>query len=45
MKWLLDENFNNDILRGITSRHPNFDTVRAQDLTELRSRGDVALLD
>ncbi len=36
MKWLADENFDNDILRGIIRRLPEFDVVRAQDL---RSRG------
>ncbi len=27
-----DENFNNDILRALLLRHPNFDLVRVQDV-------------
>ena len=28
MKWLVDENFDNDILRGILRRAPAIDIVR-----------------
>lgn len=43
MRWLADENFNNDIVRGLRRRIPNIDLVRAQDvgLTGVR---DEALL-
>lgn len=32
MRWLADENFNNDILRGLIRRMPNLDVVRVQDV-------------
>ncbi len=32
MRWLADENFNNDILRGLFRRVPGIDLVRAQDV-------------
>jgi hypothetical protein len=44
MKWLADENLDNDILRGITRRQPGFDVVRAQDV-ELSGRDDQELLE
>ena len=31
MRWLADENFNNDIMRGLQRRIPSVDIVRAQD--------------
>ena len=31
MRWLADENFNNDILRGLRRRSPGIDVIRAQD--------------
>ena len=31
MRWLADENFNNDIVRGLRRRNPSIDIVRAQD--------------
>ncbi len=31
MRWLADENFNHDIIRGLGRRHPTIDIVRAQD--------------
>ncbi len=31
MRWLADENFNNDILRGLRRRNPSIDITRAQD--------------
>lgn len=32
MRWLADENFNNDILRGLLRRKPDVDIVRLQDV-------------
>lgn len=32
MRWLADENFNNDILRALRRRSPSIDIVRAQDV-------------
>ncbi|MEK7409137.1 MAG: DUF5615 family PIN-like protein [Acidobacteriota bacterium] len=31
MRWLADENFNNDILRALRRREPTLDVIRAQD--------------
>ena len=31
MRWLADENFNNDILRALSRGKPGIDVVRAQD--------------
>ncbi len=32
MRWVADENFNNDILHGLRRRHPEIDIVRIQDV-------------
>jgi len=32
LRFLVDENFNNDILRGVRRRNPSLDLVRAQDV-------------
>ena len=32
MRWLADENFNNDIVRGLRRRNQNIDIIRAQDI-------------
>jgi len=32
MRWAADENFNNDIIRGLLRRKPDADVVRVQDL-------------
>lgn len=32
MRWLADENFNNDIVRGLLRRKPEIDIVRVQDV-------------
>jgi hypothetical protein len=32
MRWLADENFNNDILRALFRRNPALDIVRVQDV-------------
>ncbi len=43
MRWLADENFNNDILRALRRRNRNIDIVRAQD-AGLTGVDDEALL-
>lgn len=43
MKWLADENFDNDILRGIR-RRAGFDVVRVQDCHEISGLEDLAVL-
>jgi hypothetical protein len=32
LRWLADENFNNDILRALFRRNPTLDIVRVQDV-------------
>lgn len=44
VKWLADENFDNDILRGVLRRTPDFDVVRAQDIPEISGSDDSAVL-
>ena len=44
MRLAADENFNNDILRGIIRRLPDVDIVRIQD-TEVYSADDVTVLE
>ena len=44
MKWLADECFDNDIIRGLLRRSPDFDLVRAQDISEVAGRNDETLL-
>ena len=44
MKWLADENFDNDILRGILRRTPVFDVVRVQDIPEISGLPDSEVL-
>lgn len=44
MKWLADENFDNDILRGVRRRAADFDVVRVQDIAEISGRDDLAVL-
>lgn len=39
-----DENFNNDILRGLLRRNPDLDIVRAQDVG-LRNTPDPLVLE
>ena len=43
MRWLADENLNNDIVRGLCRRKPDLDIVRVQD-TGLSGVDDLALL-
>ena len=45
MRWLADENFDNDILRGIRRRGARFDVVRVQDIPEISGLDDAALLE
>ena len=42
LRWLADENFNNDILRALFCRNPGINVVRAQD-AGLTSADDEAL--
>lgn len=44
VKWLADENFDNDILRGIGRRVSRFDVVRVQDIPEIAGSDDRAVL-
>jgi hypothetical protein len=39
-----DENFNNDIVRGLLRRRPNVDLIRVQD-SEIAGMADPAVLD
>jgi hypothetical protein len=43
LRFLADENFNNDIVRGLLRRKPDLDLVRAQDVG-LSGADDPALL-
>jgi hypothetical protein len=43
VRWLADENLNNDIVRGLLSREPTLDIVRLQD-AGLSGVDDPALL-
>lgn len=43
LRWLADENFNNDILRGLLRRNSRLDIVRAQDVG-LSGSTDAAIL-
>jgi hypothetical protein len=44
LRFAADENFNNDILRGIVRRKPNLDIVRVQDFG-LSGADDAAVLE
>jgi Domain of unknown function (DUF5615) len=44
MKSLADENFDNNILRGMIRRLPEFDVVRAQDIVEIAGSEDPAVI-
>ena len=43
VRWLADENLNNDIVRGLLRRRPDLDIVRVQD-AGLSGVDDPALL-
>jgi hypothetical protein len=44
VKWLADECFDNDIVRGLLRRAPAFDLIRAQDVAEIAGLDDRNLL-
>jgi hypothetical protein len=44
VKWLADECFDNDIIRGLLRRSPDLDLIRAQDVSEIAGRDDQKLL-
>jgi len=44
VKWLADENFDNDILRGLIRRHPGFDVIRVQDIPETSGQENQTVL-
>jgi hypothetical protein len=44
MKFLADENFNNDILRGVWRRIPDANFTRVQD-TEIAGAEDMRVLE
>jgi hypothetical protein len=44
MRFLADENFNNEIIRGLERRVPNVDITRIQD-TELAGKPDTLILE
>lgn len=44
MKWLADECFDNDIVRGPLRRSPDLDLIRAQDVSEIAGCDDETLL-
>jgi len=44
MRFLADENFNNEIVRGLVRRVPKVEIIRAQD-TELAGEPDPVLLE
>jgi hypothetical protein len=43
LRLLADENFNNDIVRGLKLRDPGLDVIRVQDVGLMRA-GDPAVL-
>ncbi|MBV8896511.1 MAG: DUF5615 family PIN-like protein [Acidobacteriaceae bacterium] len=45
MKWLADECFDNDVVRGLFRRRPDFDLVRTQDVSEIAGRDDKTVLE
>lgn len=44
LKLAADENFNNDVVRGLLRRRPDLDIVRIQD-TEIAGADDASVLD
>lgn len=44
MKWLADENFDNDVIRGLLRQSPGFDVLRVQDIDEISGASDLAVL-
>jgi hypothetical protein len=44
VKWLADECFDNDIIRGLLRRSPGLDVIRAQDVSEIAGHDDGFLI-
>jgi hypothetical protein len=44
LRLLLDEDFNNDILRGLLRRNPGLDVVRVQDVEKIAGAPDPVVL-
>jgi hypothetical protein len=44
VKWPADGNFDNDIIRGILGRAPDFDIIRVQDIPQISGEDDTAML-
>jgi uncharacterized protein DUF5615 len=44
VRWLADECFDNDIIRGLLRRTPDFDLVRTQDVPDIAGSDDGKLL-
>jgi Domain of unknown function (DUF5615) len=44
VKWLADENFDNDVIRGILRRAPEIDIIRVQDVLEISGEDDSSML-
>jgi len=44
VKWLADENFDNDIIRGIWRRLSGFDLIRVQDVPDISGSGGSEML-
>jgi len=44
VRWLADENFDNDIVRGLRRRSALFDIVRVQDIKQISGQTDLAVL-
>jgi hypothetical protein len=44
VKWLADENFDNDVIRGLRRRAPGFDVIRVQDISEIFGAHDSTVL-
>jgi hypothetical protein len=44
VKWLADECFDNDIVRGLLRRSPTLDLIRARDIAEIAGTDDQKLL-
>lgn len=45
VRILLDEDFNNDILRGLLRRQPDIDVLRVQDIPEIAAAKDPEVLE
>lgn len=45
LKWLADECFDNDIVRGLYRRVIGIDLIRAQDIPEVSGRSDAVLIE